>query len=140
MNNIERLIEDFAEGRLDVFAFQTQLNNDMQSLNRNQDAKQERLIRKISRDYCTMRSPEEIICEEERIQDIINILQRIKDNIPEELWWIMVQIVVKKKTQTELAEILQVNRSTVCRRVKKAVGLASRMITIKEYNECFRCQ
>ena len=44
----------------------------------------------------------------------------------------------KRKTQTELANTLNVNRSTVCRRVKKAIGLASRIITIQEYNECFR--
>lgn len=35
----------------------------MQSLNRNQNARQERLINKLSQDYCTMRSPEEILCE-----------------------------------------------------------------------------
>lgn len=110
----------------------------MQSLNRNQDARQERLINKLSQDYCTMRSPEEILCEKEKMQEIIGILQRIKENIPADLWWIMVQIAVKRKTQTELANTLNVNRSTICRRVKKAVGLASRIITIQEYNECFR--
>ncbi|WP_302530332.1 hypothetical protein [Megamonas funiformis] len=110
----------------------------MQSLNRNQDARQERLINKLSQDYCTMRSPEEILCEKERMKDVINILHRIKHNIPQELWWIMVQIAVKKRTQTQVAAELNVTQSAVCKKIKKAVGLVSRIITIQEYNECFR--
>lgn len=110
----------------------------MQSLNRNQDARQERLINKLSQDYCAMRSPEEILCEKERMQDVINVLHRIKHNIPQELWWIMVQIAVKKRTQTQVAAELNVTQPAVCKKIKKAVGLVSRIITIQEYNECFR--
>ena len=87
---------------------------------------------------CAMRSPEEILCEKERMKDVINILHRIKHNIPQELWWIMVQITVKKRTQTQVAAELNVTQSAVCKKIKKAVGLVSRIITIQEYNECFR--
>lgn len=137
MKNVDKLIEDFAKGRINTSTLQTKLNNDMQSINRNQDAKQERLIKKISQNYSVARSPEDIICEEEKLADIISILTKLKQKMPNDLWWIMVQVAVNHKTQTEIAEKLNVSQSTVYRKIKRAIGLASRIITVKEYNECF---
>lgn len=50
------------------------------------------------------------------MQDVINVLHRIKHNIPQELWWIMVQIAVKKRTQTQVAAELNVTQSAVCKK------------------------
>lgn len=137
MNNEQRLIEDFVNGRIDLYKMQCQLNIDASNEERNQAAYQERVSRKLSMDYGMARNPEDILIEKERFTLIINLLNRLEINMPDDWWYIMVQVAVYNKTQKDIAIDLGISQPAVSRKMKKAILLASRLITINEYRECF---
>lgn len=137
MTNEQRLIEDFVSGKIDLYEVQSQLNIDAANEEREQKTYQDRVLNKLSQNYGVARSPEEILLEKERFDTIIRVLQKLKNAIPEDLWHVMVQVAVCNKTQTAIARELKVNKSTISRKIKKAVLLASRLVSTSEYKECF---
>lgn len=137
MNNEQRLFEDYANGNIDLYEIQCKLNIHCNNEEREQAAKQKRLLNKLSQNYGCARGPEDILIEKEKIQTIISVMQKLKQNMPDDWWNILINVAVYKKTQREIAESLGISHQMVSRKIKKAILLASEIITISEYKACF---
>lgn len=140
MTNEQRLIEDYVSGKINLYDMQCQLNIDAASEEKAQAVYQSRLLNKLSQNYGIAKSPEDIILEKERYYMILSVLSKLKKNMPDDWWYIMVQIAIYKKSQTELAKKLNISQSVICRKIKRAILLASRLISNNEYKECFVSQ
>lgn len=137
MTNEQRLIEDYVSGKIDLYEVQSQLNIDAANEEREQKTYQDRVLNRLSQNYGVARSPEETLLEKERFDTIIRVLHRLKTSMPDEWWYIITQIAIHGKTQEQLAKELNISQPMVSKKLKKAVLLASRIVSYKEYQTCF---
>ena len=135
--NVDKLINNFNHGTLGVKELQNQLNMDLNGDEKNQNKAINRICKKLGEKSIIVRSPEDCICEKERQEDIKRILKKLQQQLPEDIWYIMVQYAVYRRTQESLAKELKISHQAVSKKIKRAVVLASRIISLNEYEECF---
>ena len=134
---VDRLIEEFNHGNLDEKKLQNFLNLDLIGDERNQEKAINRIYKKLGETSGIVRSPEDYVCEQERQEDIKRILRKLQQNLPSDIWYIMVQYVIYRKNQESLSKELKISQQAISKKIKRAVILASRIITSSEYEECF---
>ena len=142
---LEWLIESYYRGEIDLHLLQGGLNSQLKIVERNQERDNniafERLIANCT---VTARSPEEILIEKERATNIIKLLEKLKSYIKEDTWKMFILFIVERYTPSgekytleKIGKQFGITKGAVKQRLQTAQKIAQKIITKKEYEDCF---
>lgn len=135
MKHIDKLLQAFRDGVIS----QARLERDMGYIGMleefREDSMNQRLIEKLieeSAAYPVVKTPEEVVIEQESQQEILEFLSWLREVIGEKDWELFYEIVVEKRIQREIGVQFNLNQSSVSRKFER---IQSKIKNVLQYFE-----
>lgn len=148
---LEEFIIEYNKGKISLGRLQEKLNGQMKSLEAHQERDTKRLTDTLILHYADVRSPEEMLIDEERMVAIVKLLDKLRTLISPKDWNIIYDLTIEpyrfnpdgdedknfKVTQTMVAKKYGITQQAVSKTLARVAKIAQENITAQEYDDCF---